>query len=166
MSVVTVRKHDWRGSFRYAWSGWMVDRTADHLMIEAIWDGPGEPRVGEITFTRGDRFLEYYYPGRGYAIWQIARPDGSLKGWYCNISTPVEQSGDTLSFRDLLLDLLVYPDGRLSVLDRDEFEAARREGLDPGEAVMAQAALAEVLAIAEAGGAPFRFTAARPSGQR
>ncbi|MGH2346155.1 MAG: DUF402 domain-containing protein [Chloroflexota bacterium] len=166
MSAVTVRKHDWRGRFRYAWEGKVAVRTADHLIIEAIWKGPGEPTVGEIHFIPGDRFLEYYYPGRGYAIWQIERPDGGLKGWYCNISTPVEEAAGTLSFRDLLLDLLVYPDGRMVVLDRDEFEAAQGEGLDRAEAAGAEAALAEVRAMARAGAPPFRFAAARHGGRR
>ncbi|HEY8285807.1 MAG TPA: DUF402 domain-containing protein [Chloroflexota bacterium] len=164
MSAITVRKHDWHGRFRYAWSGRLVDRTADHLTIEAIWNGPGEPRVGEITFTMGDRFLEYYYPGKGYAIWQIETADGNLKGWYCNISTPVEEREGTLSFRDLLLDLLVYPDGRMAVLDREEFEAAQSEGLDPREGAAAESALAEVRANARMGAAPFRYAGAPITG--
>jgi len=155
MSAVTVRKHDWRDHFRYAWSGRIMDRTADHLLIEAIWGGPGEPRVGEITFAMGDRFLEYYYPGKGYAIWRIETPDGHLKGWYCNIGTPMEEHDGTLDFRDLLLDVLVYPDGRMTVLDREEFETARHEGLEPADAAAAEAALAEVQAMARAGTFPF-----------
>ncbi|MGH2410947.1 MAG: DUF402 domain-containing protein [Chloroflexota bacterium] len=166
MSAITVRKHDWRGRFRYSWSGRVVARTVDHLTIEAIWNGPGEPRVGEIAFALGDRFLEYYYPGKGYAIWQIERPDGNLKGWYCNISTRVEERDGTLSFRDLLLDLLVYPDGRMSVLDQEEFEAARHEGLDPADAAAAETALAEVWAMARTATPPFRYAGASISGPR
>ncbi|HVC80452.1 MAG TPA: DUF402 domain-containing protein [Chloroflexota bacterium] len=164
MSTITVRKHDWRGRFRYAWSGRIVDRTADHLLIEAIWNGPGEPLVGEITFAMGDRFLEYYYPGKSYAIWRIEAPDGHLKGWYGNISTPVAEHDGTLSFRDLLLDLLVYPDGRMTVLDREEIETARHEGLDPADATAAEMALAEVQAMARAGVFPFRSTGAPVTG--
>jgi predicted RNA-binding protein associated with RNAse of E/G family len=165
MSAITVRKYDWRGRFRYAWEGKVATRTADHLIIEATWRGPGEPEVGEIRFVNGDRFVEHYYPGRGYAIWQIEQPDGSLKGWYCNVSTPVEEHDDTLSFRDLLLDLLVYPDGRMVELDRDEFEAAQGEGLDPGEAAAAEAALAELREMAHSGASPFRFAADRSVGR-
>jgi predicted RNA-binding protein associated with RNAse of E/G family len=165
MSAVTVRKHDWRGRFRYAWNGKVLTRTTDRLIIEAIWNGPGEPEVGGIHFSLGDRFLEYYYPGRGYAIWQIERPDGTLKGWYCNISTPVEEKAGTLSFRDLLLDLLVYPDGRMEVLDRAEVEAAQDEGLDRAEAAAAEAALTELRALVRSGAAPFRFVAADHGGQ-
>jgi protein associated with RNAse G/E len=165
MNTVTVRKHDWRGRFRYAWEGEIVTRTADHLIIEAIWQGPGEPEVGEIRFMRGDRFIEHYYPGRGYAIWRIEQPDGLVKGWYCNISTPVEEHDGTLSFRDLLLDLLIYPDGRMVELDRDEFEVAQAEGLDAAEARAAEAALAEVREMARIGAPPFRFAGHRSVGR-
>ncbi len=164
MSAITVRKYDWRGRFRYAWEGKMTRRTAEHLIIEAIWNGPGEPKVGELRFVQGDRFVEHYYPGRGYAIWQIEQPNGLVKGWYCNISTPVEEHEHTLTFRDLLLDLLVYPDGRMVELDRDEFDAAQGAGLDPAEAAAAEAALAEVREMARMAVSPFRFAAMPPVG--
>ena len=166
MSTITVRKHDWRGQFRYAWQGALAERDAGHLVILAIWQGPGAPRVGEIAFLPGDRFVEYYYPGRGYAIWQVEQPDGAIKGWYCNVSTPVQEVDGTLTFNDLLLDVVVYPDGRWSVLDRDEFEAARRDGLPERDALAAEAALAELVALIHAGAPPFRFvTAPQNTGQ-
>lgn len=166
MTSIEVRKHDWQGRFRYAWHGALLARRPDRLKLQAIWQGPGEPQVGELCFRRGDRFVERYYPGRGYAIWQVEDADGSLKGWYCNISTPVVEHDGVLSFNDLLLDLLVYPDGRYAVLDRDEFDAARRQGLDAGLARQAEAALAEVLALVEAGAPPFTLQdTARPVDQ-
>lgn len=156
-NMVTVRKYNWRGTFQYAWSGELLVREQEHLVLLAIWQGPGEPRVGEIAFLAGDRFVEHYYPGRGYAIWQVEQPNGIIKGWYCNISTPVEWQEGILSFRDLLLDLLVYPDGRYSVLDRDEFVEAQGAGLPDNEAALAEAALAELVRLVEARADPFRF---------
>ena len=44
-----------------------------------------------------------------------------LRGWYCNIGKPALLDGDCLSYVDLALDLLVFPDGRQFVLDEDEF---------------------------------------------
>jgi hypothetical protein len=163
VNTVTVRKYTWRGEFRYAWSGELLAQEPGHLVLLAIWKGPGEPRVGDIAFMAGDRFVEHYYPGRGYAIWQVEQPDGTIKGWYCNISTPVEWQEGDLSFRDLLLDLLVYPDGNSSVLDRDEFVEARREGLADDEAALAESALAELVRMVEAQAAPFRFRSPRPA---
>jgi hypothetical protein len=160
-NTITVRKHNWRGEFRYAWSGELLVREPEHLVLLAIWKGPGEPRVGEIAFLAGDRFVEHYYPGRGYAIWQVEQPDGAIKGWYCNISTPIEWQDEVLSFRDLLLDLLVYPDGSSSVLDRDEFVEAQREGLVGNDVALAEAALAELVRMVEAQADPFRFRGPR-----
>jgi protein associated with RNAse G/E len=158
MTMITVRKHSWRGEFRYAWQGELITRTPEELVILATWQGPGEPRVGEIAFRRGDRFLEHYYPGRGFAIWQLETPEGRVKGWYCNISTPITEHDDVLSFEDLLLDVLVYPDGRYAVLDRDEFAAARSAGLTDAQAAVAEDALAAVLAWIAAAQPPFAFS--------
>jgi uncharacterized protein len=157
MSTITVRKHDWRGIFRYAWHGEVIQRTDDLLLLQAIWQGPGEPRVGSIRFEAGDRFLEYYYPGRPYAIWQIARPDGTLKGWYCNVSTPPVERDGVLRFDDLLLDVLVYPDGSYTVLDEDDFAAARAEGLPEDRVALTHAGLAALVGMIERGETPFPF---------
>jgi hypothetical protein len=158
VSTVTVHKHTWRGELRYAWQAEVVAREPGHLVLEATWNGPGEPAVGEIRFRRGDRFVEHYDPGRGYAIWQVEQPGGAIKAWYCNISTPVVERDGVLSFEDLLLDVMVYPDGRYTVLDRDEFTAARREGLPDVQAALAERALAEVLDLVQAVAPPFALS--------
>ena len=53
-----------------------------------------------------------------------------------------------MSYVDLALDLLVYPDGRQLVLDEDEFQAL---SLDTATHVKAQAALNELQRLASAG---------------
>lgn len=46
---------------------------------------------------------------------------------YCDVTTPVTTSADgTLHTVDLDLDVVRYRDGRVAVLDRDQFEARRR----------------------------------------
>jgi uncharacterized protein len=75
-----------------------------------------------MPLRRGDRFVETYFTERWYNIYEIhAREDDSLRGWYCNIGKPALLDGDCLSYVDLALDLLVFPDGRQVVLDEDEF---------------------------------------------
>lgn len=155
--MVTVRKYNWKGEFRYAWQGEIVRRERALILIAAEWRGPGEPKVGLIVFAPGDRFLEYYYPGRAYAIWQVADSAGTLKGWYCNISTPLEERAGELHFNDLLLDLLVYPDGAYEILDRDEFARALLEGLSAQHAALAEAALRDLLQLVREGAQPFTF---------
>jgi predicted RNA-binding protein associated with RNAse of E/G family len=138
----------------------VLERTNDQIVLEAFWSGPGEPTVGQIRFLDGDRFLEHYYPGRGYAIWQVEGPAGKVKAWYCNICTPVHEENDILTFNDLLLDVLAYPDGGYEILDREEFEEARRRGLPLDYVQQAEAALAVVLALVNARAEPFTFSRA------
>ena len=54
---------------------------------------------------------------------------------------PAEIRGDVLSYVDLALDLLVFPDGRQLVLDEDEFNNL---DLNPTDKAQALAALAEL----------------------
>jgi predicted RNA-binding protein associated with RNAse of E/G family len=163
--TVTIRKYDWRGSFRYSWQGDVLQHDAEQIVVEAIWRGPGEPRVGEITFVQGDRFLEYYYFSRCYAIWRVAQADGRLKGWYCNIAEPVEEQAGDLVFTDLLLDVLVYPDGRYEILDRDEFTRACAEGLSPAQSARAETAVSQILERIRTGAPPFAFVRPDAAGQ-
>ncbi len=156
--TVRVQKRDWRGNVRHVWQGVVLAQDAESLLLEAVWEGPGEPAVGELRFERGDRFLEYYFVGKSYAIWRIERPTGALKGWYCNISRPLRMEEGMLSFDDLLLDVLVYPDGRCVVLDRDELEQARHSGLSEADTRVAESALDAVLDLILHQHPPFAFS--------
>jgi hypothetical protein len=161
MTTLTVRKHDWQGKFRYAWTGELIIDEPPVLVIAAAWQGPGEPAVGEIRFEMGDRFTEYYYLDRPCALWKIEQPDGAVKGWYCNVNTLPARKDDVLSFNDLILDVLVYPDGRFMVLDRDEFAAARDAGLPREQAQLAERGIAEIIWLLHHGAPPFPFDPGR-----
>ncbi len=92
-------------------------------MLEARFNRPDLPFHG-ILLKQGDRFVETFYTDRWYNIFEIHdRDDDHLKGWYCNIGCPAEITPGTVSYVDLELDLLVFPDGRQFVLDEDEFAA-------------------------------------------
>jgi predicted RNA-binding protein associated with RNAse of E/G family len=95
-----------------------------------------------MLFRKNDRFVEMYYSDRWYNIFEIHdREDDHLKGWYCNIGYPAEIEKQHVSYRDLALDLLVFPDGRQLVLDEDEFESL---GLEPEVSQQAWHALEEL----------------------
>lgn len=157
MITITVRKHDWQGRFRYAWQGTVAEQRPEMLVLDAVWNGPGEPRVGEMQFVRGDRFTEYYYTALPYAIWTVQQPSGAIKGWYCNIHTPPTLAECVLSFDDLLLDIVAYPDARFQVLDRDEFLAARAAGLSAERAALAEQGLKDLVALLTQGAPPFNL---------
>ncbi len=136
-SVVTVIKQDLHGKETWRYTGRVLDRQDDFLTIEAYFNHP-DIDVHGITFVEGDRFVETYYTHRWYNIFKIySRDDGSLKGWYCNVSYPAKISDNTISFRDLALDLLVFPDGKQVVLDEDEFKELDLSEKDREEAIAA-----------------------------
>ena len=76
-----------------------------------------------------------YYLQEGCKISRFCRSDHSLLYWYCDI---VDYGGGirdgVLTSTDLLVDVIVHPDGRLKVVDLDELaDAFDRELIDRGQ---------------------------------
>jgi predicted RNA-binding protein associated with RNAse of E/G family len=122
MTTVTVIKRDYRGNETWRYAGELVERRAHVIVIEAFFDREDTP-VDGLVLRGGDRFVETYYDDRWYNIFEVHDPTTEeIKGWYCNVGWPAEFENNTISYRDLALDLLVFADGRQKVLDEDEFD--------------------------------------------
>jgi protein associated with RNAse G/E len=144
---VVVLKCNLQGEVVWRYSGKVLRRTAHSLLLEATFNRDDLPFHG-ITFRRGDRFVEIYFCKAWYNIFEIHdRDDDHLKGWYCNITYPPEIGDGAVSYIDLALDLLVYPDGRQLVLDEDEFAALQIEPAVREQALKALIALQYLLAV-------------------
>jgi predicted RNA-binding protein associated with RNAse of E/G family len=123
MSAITVRKLNPAGQETWRYTGRLLERQADYVVLEAAFNHTDIPLHG-IVLQRGDRFVETFYTDRWYNIFEIHdRDDDRLKGWYCNIGRPAVINDSTVAYVDLALDLLVYPDGKQLVLDEDEYQA-------------------------------------------
>ncbi len=141
MPAITVLKLDPQGNETWRYHGQVVQALPDRVVLEARFDRDDRLFHG-MPLRRGDRFLETYFTDRWYNIYEIhAREDDSLRGWYCNVGKPALLDGDCLSYVDLALDLLVFPDGRQVVLDEDEFLSLE---LSPADRRQALAALEEL----------------------
>lgn len=159
MPRVTVRKYTHQGQYVTSWVGEVVRRTAEHVLLRATWTRPSTA-VADLVFEPGDIFLEYYYPKQPYSVWEVrGGATDTLKGWYCNVGLPLDTGGDVFEVRDLLLDVLVYPDGRYTVLDEDEFAVARASGLSPELVAVAQDAVGAIISLVERREAPFGMIA-------
>ncbi len=120
--AITVIKQDIQGRETFRYSGVVLERSPDCVRLEAYFNRDDRP-LDEIVLKRNDRFVETYYTKRWYNVFEIYdRDEEALKAWYCNIGYPAEIGDGVISYRDLALDLLVYPDRRQVVLDEDEFE--------------------------------------------
>ncbi len=76
----------------------------------------------EITIHPGDLLIQYFPRGEWFYVQEYLTPSGQIKGWYCNIATPLQMEGSSITTRDLVLDMFVSPDGKYKVLDMDELE--------------------------------------------
>lgn len=71
-----------------------------------------------------------YYLHKGVKISRFYAKDDSFICWYCDIvSYEWNKEKTSLFATDLLLDILVYPDGSFKMLDMDELAQAHAEKL-------------------------------------
>jgi predicted RNA-binding protein associated with RNAse of E/G family len=79
------------------------------------------------AFSRGS---SCYFLKEGFKMSKFYRSDCSLLCWYCDIAEfTFDKSANTFTMTDLLADVIVYPDGRLKVVDLDELSLAHETGL-------------------------------------
>lgn len=119
--IVTIKKYKYGKRDPFSYEGTVIELFSDGVVVDAIFT-LDDIRVGDLLIQKGDRFIETYYPKRWYNILQIHQGmDGEVKGWYCNISQPAIFIPGEISFIDLALDVLVFPDQTRTILDEDEF---------------------------------------------
>jgi protein associated with RNAse G/E len=129
----------------WRYQGRIIDQDPSSLLVEAFFNINDKPFHG-ITIRRDDRSIERYFSDRWYNIFEIHdRDDDRIKAWYCNITKPAEFSPGRVTYVDLALDLLVYPDGDYITLDHDEFEALNLDPLTSKKALKALKSLTEII---------------------
>ena len=64
-----------------------------------------------------------YYPKLGIKTSKLFDIDGKLLYWYNDISE-LDFDGNSINFTDLLIDVIVFPDNNIKILDIDEFAEA------------------------------------------
>ncbi|MGW1074565.1 DUF402 domain-containing protein [Streptomyces sp. NPDC002537] len=150
--TVTLTK---RARTKLRYPATVVRDDGARLVVRAPWAAVEARDFGFVRFESGDVFTEHYWRDRWYAVKEVRSADGTLKGWYCDITRPAAVDGDTLVVEDLDLDLWLSADGGTVLrLDEDEFEESGLASRDPDAASRARAALDELEALARAGGLP------------
>ncbi|AOW80770.1 RNA-binding protein [Halodesulfurarchaeum formicicum] len=120
--------------------GTVTDRSTEkervtverELTSAGTYDALGTAREPGDTATT--RFAE----GRWWYPTVYRGTDGTPKGTYVNIATPVEVFPDAVRYVDLYIDVIKKPDGTVEIVDAAELEAAVQNGHVP-EAVAERA---------------------------
>lgn len=77
-----------------------------------------------------DHGYSAYLLDENVKVSKFCRADGSLLYWYCDIvDYQIDEEKNSIVSLDLLLDVLVYPDGSVRLLDMDELSEAHESGL-------------------------------------
>ncbi len=85
-------------------------------------------------FTHG---TSCYFFKQGWKISRFLNDRDELVYWYCDIIEPVFDSEDnSYTLNDLLIDVIIYPDGRVEVVDIDEVAIALRDNIISKELVI------------------------------
>jgi len=142
---VNARKYD--GRIRRTWAGGLVSANEDLITLLA--------RFSETHFHNdlgtihaGTISLEYFWLDRWYNVFQFREPDGTPKAIYANIAMPATYDGSVIDYVDLDIDVILWPNGRVDVLDRDDFEEnSLQYGYPDNVKTAAEDALTEILGL-------------------
>jgi uncharacterized protein len=68
-----------------------------------------------------DRGISAYFIDKGFKVSKIYNANNEIVYWYCDIiETQFDATTNSFVFNDLLIDILVYKDGFVKVVDLDE----------------------------------------------
>jgi uncharacterized protein len=104
------------------------------IALAATWTRR-EIDLDGLRFTPGDDIVEYFSPIDPFNVFAVFAPHGVLRGWYGNVAYPAtldwSNGRPRLTWHDLYIDLVMLPDGQLTIRDEDELAASRLATRDP-----------------------------------
>jgi uncharacterized protein len=116
--------------------------------------------VDGLVFEPGDTLMEYFSTERWFNAFRIVAPDGTVRGIYGNVTYPTMVTADDttrITWHDLYLDVLRFPDGSVRLCDEDELADSGLEFADPALHARIRDAAGEMLDLARAGTFPFEI---------
>ncbi len=81
---------------------------------------PHDTRIADLELEAGCLSLGYFWNDRNFNVYHWLTTAGQSLGLYVNIADRTTLSPGRVEWRDLIVDLLVTPDGRCQILDEDE----------------------------------------------
>jgi len=153
---VVVCKFD--GAEHRRWSARLIEKVDSLIVLDAKFEEHIEHNLlGTIPI--GTLSTEYYWLDRWYNVFRFRDADLNLKRFYCNINMPPRFDGQTLTYVDLDIDVLVEPDLSYRVLDLEDFQENARQYNYPVEIQTgAHRALDELIGLIETRAFPFKVS--------
>ena len=95
----------------------------DHRHAVVLFVSPDAMHVHGIDLPAGTVTFGHFWTDRFYNVYHWLDGRGGTIGYYFNLSDDTVIGDGRLEWRDLTLDVLATPAGRLEVLDEDELPA-------------------------------------------
>jgi hypothetical protein len=120
----------------------LLSSGTGHAVV--LWVAPEPMHVHGVDLPAGTVSFGHFWEDRGYNVYHWL--DGAAEtvktlGYYFNIADETRVSPGVISWRDLVLDVLVTPDGRYRVVDQHELPP----DLDPAIQARVEAGLRAVV---------------------
>jgi|HubBroStandDraft_5_1064220.scaffolds.fasta_scaffold158609_1 hypothetical protein len=112
---------------------------ANHAVL--LWIAQEPMRVHGVDLPVGTVSFGHFWTDRNYNVYHWLDADQRTIGLYFNIADRTRIADGELEWRDLVIDILATPGGRLELLDEDELPAV----VDPEAAAHIAAGKAAIL---------------------
>ncbi len=115
--------------------------AGDDQHVVVLWVAKEAMHVHGVDLPAGTISFGHFWSDRFYNVYHWVNSTQQTVGLYFNIADQTRISADRLEWRDLVIDVLAMPSGRLQVLDEDELPAT----LEPDVAAHLAAGKAAIL---------------------
>ncbi len=105
----------------------LLQATATDAVV--IYRMPADYQLEDILLRKGTLSLGYFWQDKSYNAYHWIDAQQETVALYFNVSDNTIISAESIAWRDLMVDVLITPDGRCRVLDEDELPADIDSGL-------------------------------------
>ncbi|GAK06013.1 cysteinyl-tRNA synthetase [Geomicrobium sp. JCM 19037] len=121
--TIEIRSYKHNGSLHRVWEQSTVLKSTSQEIIGGNDKIIVQEGSGHAWRTR-EPAIFYFHHQKWFNIIAMIRNDGIH--YYCNIGTPCAYDSEALKYIDYDLDIKVYPDNSMQLLDEDEYEEHRK----------------------------------------
>lgn len=118
--TVTINARKLDGRIHRSWKCELLEETAEYFTFYGEFESEiKHPQLGIIRPQTAS--FEYYWKERFYNVFKFIEPNGDFRNYYCNINLPPVFENNALDYVDLDIDILVWRDFSVKILDADEY---------------------------------------------
>lgn len=131
-NLVTINARKFDDSIYRSWQCKLIEETDEFF----VFFGKFESQINhkQLGIIRPDTAsYEYYWKNEYYNVFQFYEPDGEFRNFYCNLNLPPIFANNILNYVDMDIDILIWKDFSVEILDMDEYETNIQKYGYPGE---------------------------------